>query len=51
MASLKITAAIVIYNKDVSKAITCQRIKDIDSSIDILILDNSEKISIYVTFL
>lgn len=43
MASLKITAAIVIYNKDVSKAITCQRIKDIDSSIDILILDNSEK--------
>ena len=43
MAGEIITAAIVIYNKDVREAITCQRIKDIDSSIDILILDNSEK--------
>ncbi len=43
MSGIRITAAIVIYNKDVSDAITCQRIKDIDSSIDILIVDNSEK--------
>ncbi len=43
MANIKITAAIVVYNKEISESITCQRIKEIDSDIDILVLDNSDK--------
>ncbi len=42
MPELTITAAVVVYNKKISESITCQRIKDIDSTIDILVLDNSE---------
>lgn len=43
MPGIKITAAIVVYNKRISESITCQRIKEIDSDIDILVLDNSDK--------
>ena len=42
MAGERITAAVVVYNKKISESITCQRIKDIDSTMDILVLDNSE---------
>ena len=43
MAESKITAAVVVYNKDISESITCQSIKDVDSDIDILVIDNSDK--------
>lgn len=43
MTMEKITAAIVLYNKKISESITCQRIKEIDKDIDILVIDNSEK--------
>lgn len=43
MAGYKFTAAVVVYNKEISESITCQRIKEIDADIDILVLDNSEK--------
>ena len=42
MTGEKITAAVVVYNKKISESITCQKIKNIDSAIDILVLDNSE---------
>lgn len=43
MAGYKFTAAVVVYNKEINESITCQRIKEIDADIDILVLDNSEK--------
>ena len=42
MTSTKITAAIVIYNKEIRESISYQSIKNSDKEIDILILDNSE---------
>ena len=39
----KITAAVVIYNKEISESITCMRIKELEKDIDILVIDNSEK--------
>ena len=45
MAGNKITAAVVVFNKEISETITCQKIKDIDADIDILVLDNSEKVT------
>lgn len=41
MAGERITAAVVVYNKDISESITCQNIKNIDDSIDVFVLDNS----------
>lgn len=43
MAGNKITAAVVVYNKEISESITCQKIKEIDVDIDILVLDNSDR--------
>lgn len=42
MADNLITVAVVVYNKQISKSITCQRIKEVDADIDILVIDNSE---------
>lgn len=41
MAGERITAAVVVYNKEISESITCQNIKNIDESIDVFVLDNS----------
>lgn len=41
MAGERITAAVVVYNKEISESITCQNIKNIDDSIDVFVLDNS----------
>ena len=41
MAGERITAAVVVYNKEISESITCQNIKHIDDSIDVFVLDNS----------
>lgn len=43
MAGNKITAAVVVYNKKIRESITCQKIREVDMDIDILVLDNSEK--------
>lgn len=43
MSDIKITAAIVVYNKRISESITCRVIKEIDSDIDILVIDNSDQ--------
>lgn len=43
MPSITITAAVVVYNKKISESITCRVIKKIDSDIDILVIDNSDK--------
>ena len=40
---MKVTAAIVVYNKEIHESITFQRIKEVDENIDILVLDNSEE--------
>lgn len=42
MSKLKLTAAIVVYNKNISDSITFKRIKTVEEDIDILVLDNSE---------
>ena len=41
MAGERITAAVVVYNKEISESITCQNIKNIDDSIDLFVFDNS----------
>ncbi len=38
----KITAVVVVYNKKISDSITCKNIKEIDTDIDVLVVDNSE---------
>lgn len=43
MAENKIRAIIVIYNKEISKSITYNNIKFINGTIDILVVDNSDK--------
>lgn len=45
MTSCKITAAVVVYNKEIGESVTYQSIRDIDDNIDILVLDNSETIN------
>ena len=40
---VKTTAAIVVYNKDISQSVTCERIKKIAPEIDVLVVDNSDK--------
>ena len=42
MEHCNITSAIVVYNKRICDSITCRNIRNIDSDIDILVLDNSE---------
>ena len=42
MPKNRITAVIVIYNKEIRDSITCKAIRDVDPSFDVLILDNSE---------
>lgn len=41
MTNYRITAAIVIFNKEIKDSVTCQCIKSISSEVDILVLDNS----------
>lgn len=38
----KISAIVVVYNKEVNQSITCQRIKKISQNIDVVVVDNSE---------
>ncbi len=38
----KITAIVVIYNKEIKQSLTCQKLKEIDRHMDILVVDNSE---------
>lgn len=42
MAEVKITAAVVVYNKKISESITYRNIRNFDTKIDVLVLDNSE---------
>ena len=41
--NVKTTAVIVIYNKEITQSITCERIKQIAPDVDILVVDNSEE--------
>lgn len=38
----KITAVVVIYNKTIANSLTCQKLREIDRYMDILVIDNSE---------
>lgn len=38
----KITAVVVVYNKEICQSITCQRIKAMDCNVDVAVVDNSE---------
>ena len=42
---IKTTAVIVVYNKEITQSITCEKIWAMDQSIDILVVDNSDRLN------